>query len=86
MPFLPAGSGPVSACPDRGTLIDFDLGKLPEGVCGSVETHLSVCQRCEEVVYALQGETAHDPLVARLRRSRGSPRPRPARGRVMTPR
>lgn len=62
-----------NGCPDRETLISFDLGTLAECDIDGVATHLSSCERCEGVLHDLHEQAAEDAVLARLRQCWESP-------------
>jgi serine/threonine-protein kinase len=68
-------ASPDYGCPDRNALADFDLGKLPTTELVAVAQHVSSCERCEEVLHALQGEPADDRFISRLKRCLEGPPP-----------
>jgi serine/threonine-protein kinase len=62
-------------CPDRETLVAFDLGKLPAADLAAVAGHLAVCRRCEEALLDIQGGDVGDSLLARLKHCLAGPPP-----------
>lgn len=61
----------VLGCPDRGVLINFDLGKLPAQDLDAVAQHVASCSPCERFLHALHGQTNEDSVVGRLKQSLG---------------
>jgi serine/threonine-protein kinase len=69
-------TSPGIACPDRDTLADFDLGRLSECEADEIGEHLSSCDRCQQILEALQSGGSDDPIVSWLRRClKGPPLP-----------
>jgi serine/threonine-protein kinase len=58
--------GPSFPCPDRDTLVDFTLGKLPIPKADTVADHLCSCEPCQEVLCEIQAETVDDSAIARI--------------------
>ena len=67
--FAPAS--PALGCPDRGLLINFDLGKLSAQDLDAVAQHTSSCSSCEQFLHALHGRPNEDSVVGRLKRFPG---------------
>ena len=64
---------PGGICPDRETLADFDLGRLPEGLLEAIAAHLAGCERCEGLLHGLQRTSAEDRFIVLLKRSLEQP-------------
>jgi serine/threonine-protein kinase len=73
-PFVSASPG--IACPDRDTLAAFDLGRLSACEADEIGEHLSSCDRCQQILEALQSADSDDPIVSWLKRClKGPPLP-----------
>jgi serine/threonine protein kinase len=59
----------TSACPDSAVLRRLVLGQLAEAEAEPLEEHLAQCNRCAEVLQALQ---PRDPLVDAIQEARGA--------------
>jgi serine/threonine-protein kinase len=68
-------ANPVLGCPGRDILVDFDLGKLPEATLAAVAEHVSSCERCEQILEALQEQGTDDRVLARVRACLVGPSP-----------
>ena len=55
----------IDACPTRGEISDFLLGRIAESESKRVSTHIQTCPNCADVADALENQS--DALVATLR-------------------
>ena len=62
---------PATGCPDRGLLINFDLGKLSADDLEAVALHIASCPSCEQSLHALHGREDEDSVVGRLKQTLG---------------
>ena len=67
----PAPAPPATGCPDRGLLINFDLGKLSADDLEAVALHIASCPSCEQSLHALHGREDEDSVVGRLKQTLG---------------
>ncbi|MGI9519659.1 MAG: protein kinase domain-containing protein, partial [Pirellulaceae bacterium] len=72
-------SAPTPDCPEKNTLVDFLLGKLPESDIQVIEDHLSHCPPCGDTVRLLDNGDTLDELARQVMLEAPAPGPEQTR-------